>query len=193
MISVILLHPEETFRVPAFQAITKCNLFQRNPSLIAVRYRLQSPVTLFIFRAFVCELEGHTVNIRDTNLTELQLLCEEFGFDEFAAKLSRFYQRSENSGRHEMKSSLVGVQSAHLSESFLSVVNGKVIESEVVDSAAVLPAVPGQLSVDGYARKVFLNVTGIEQRILALFNSLFWVNRFQLSVHTNCCMVFWET
>jgi hypothetical protein len=90
MTSVLLVHPEATLTVPALQAITKCNLFQKNPTLAAAPYRVQSPVTLSIFREFVTELEGNAVNITATNFTELQLLCEEFSFDDFAAKLSEF-------------------------------------------------------------------------------------------------------
>jgi hypothetical protein len=94
MDSVILVHSDETFTVPAVQAISKCDLFQKNPALTALPYRVQSPVTLSVFQEFVSELEGNSVNITDTNLTALQLLCEEFGFDEFAAKLSDFFERS---------------------------------------------------------------------------------------------------
>jgi hypothetical protein len=35
-------------------------------------------------------LEGNAINITDTNFTELDRLCEEFGFTELAAKLSEF-------------------------------------------------------------------------------------------------------
>jgi hypothetical protein len=43
-----------------------------------------------VFREFISELEGNAVKITDTNFTGLQRLCEEFSFDEFAAKLSEF-------------------------------------------------------------------------------------------------------
>jgi hypothetical protein len=35
-------------------------------------------------------LEGNAVKITDTNLTGLEVLCDEFGFTEFAGKLSEF-------------------------------------------------------------------------------------------------------
>jgi hypothetical protein len=47
-------------------------------------------VTLPHFREFVSPLEGKEVEITDTNFAGLQRLCEEFGFSEFAAKLSEF-------------------------------------------------------------------------------------------------------
>jgi hypothetical protein len=53
MDSVILVHPEETLTVLALQAIIKCNLYQKNSTLTAVPYRLQSPATLSVFREFV--------------------------------------------------------------------------------------------------------------------------------------------
>jgi hypothetical protein len=51
---------------------------------------VKSSVTLSHFREFVSVLEGKEVEITDTNFTGLQRLCEEFGFSEFAAKLSEF-------------------------------------------------------------------------------------------------------
>jgi hypothetical protein len=85
-----LLHPEETFTIPTLQAMTKCSLFQNNPTLLVSPYRVESPVSLSIFREFLSALEGNAINVTDTNFTELQRLCEEFGFSEIAAKLSEF-------------------------------------------------------------------------------------------------------
>jgi predicted CopG family antitoxin len=90
MTSVTLLHPEQTFTIPALQTMTKCSLFQNNPRLLASSYQIQSSVSLSIFREFISALEGNTINITDTNYTELKQLCEEFGFSEIAAKLSEF-------------------------------------------------------------------------------------------------------
>jgi hypothetical protein len=56
---------------------------------------------------------------------------------------------------------LAGVQSTHLTELFMFIENEKVIESNFSESAAVLPAVGEQLSVDGCARKFFVNHSGI--------------------------------
>jgi hypothetical protein len=90
MDSVTLVHPEETLKVPVLQAINKCRLFQKNLTLAAAPHRIKSSVTLSHFREFVSVLEGKVVDITDTNFTGLQRLCEEFGFLEFAAKLSEF-------------------------------------------------------------------------------------------------------
>jgi hypothetical protein len=90
MSSVTLLHPEETFKIPALQAMNKCGLFQNNPTLLISPYRLQSLVSLSIFRGFLSAIEGNAIKITDTNFTGLHRLCEEFGFSELAAKLSKF-------------------------------------------------------------------------------------------------------
>jgi uncharacterized coiled-coil protein SlyX len=90
MSSVTLLHPEETFTIPSLQAMTKCILFQNNPTLLVSPYRVQSPVSLSIFRDFISALEGNSIKITDTNFTELHQLCKEFGFTELAAKISEF-------------------------------------------------------------------------------------------------------
>jgi hypothetical protein len=90
MASVTLLHPEETFTIPALQAMMKCSLFQNRPILLASPYRIQSSVSLSTFREFLSALKGNAINITDTNYTELDRLCNEFGFTEVAAKLSEF-------------------------------------------------------------------------------------------------------
>jgi chromosome segregation ATPase len=90
MTSVTLLHPEEKVTIPVHQAMTKCSLFQNNLTLLRSPYRLQSSVSLSIFREFISALEGNAINITDTNFTELQRLCDEFSFQELSAKLSEF-------------------------------------------------------------------------------------------------------
>jgi hypothetical protein len=123
MASVTLVHPEETLTVSALQAITKCNLFQKNIMLTVAPYRVQSSVSLSIFREFISALKGNSVEITDTNSRELQLLCAEFGFDELSVKLSKFCQPSKDFLIGQLSSALTRVQSAQLSESFLFVLN----------------------------------------------------------------------
>jgi hypothetical protein len=90
MALVTLLHPEKMFTIPILQAINKCSLFQNTPTLLVSPYRIQSSVSLSIFQEFLSALEGNPINITDTNFTELDRLCKEFGFSELAAKLSEF-------------------------------------------------------------------------------------------------------
>jgi hypothetical protein len=71
--SITLLHSEETFTIPILQAITKCNLFQKDPTLLGSPYRIQSPVSLSIFLEFFSRhLKG--IPFTHTNLTELHQL-----------------------------------------------------------------------------------------------------------------------
>jgi hypothetical protein len=98
MTLVTLLHPEETFTIPTLQAMTKCSLFQNNPTLTVSPYRIQSSVSLSIFREFLSALEGNSINITDTNFTELQQLCNEFGFTEFSEfRCSMDFKEAEDS------------------------------------------------------------------------------------------------
>jgi hypothetical protein len=131
MASAMLVHPEETLAVPVLQAITKCSLFQKNLTLVAAPYRVQTPVTLSNFRESVSALEGKTIKVTATHLAELEQLCEEFGFSEFAAKLSKFSQPSKDSQGRQLGSPLAGVGSALLRESFQFVANGIIVESSV--------------------------------------------------------------
>jgi hypothetical protein len=70
--------------------MNKCDLFQKNPSLLVSPYQLQSPVSLSTFRLFISTLSGTPITITDANFPELLQLSEEFGFTEIASKLSEF-------------------------------------------------------------------------------------------------------
>jgi hypothetical protein len=132
--------------------MNKCSLFENNPTHTAAPYRVQSCVTLSLFREFVSALEGKAVEIMGTSLTGLERLWEEFGFKEFAAKLS---EPSEDSQGRKLGSPLSGVRSALLRESFQFIANGILVESSVAETAALFPAAREQLSVDGCVRKFF--------------------------------------
>jgi hypothetical protein len=158
MTSVTLVHREATFTVPVIQAITKCNLFRNNVILAATPYSVQSPVSLSIFQEFVSELEGKAVLITSTNFPGLQLLSEEFGFQEFSTQLSKFSQPSQDPLKDQHGNPFSRVRS----ESFQFIVNGSVIEIDISEAVALFPAVREQLSVDGSALKFFVNDSGIE-------------------------------
>ena len=84
------LYLEETFPIPVLQAMNKCNFFQNNPGLLGSPYQVQFPVSLSIFHEFISALEGNAIKITNTILTELDRLCDAFGFSELAAKSSDF-------------------------------------------------------------------------------------------------------
>jgi hypothetical protein len=162
MSSVTLVHPEETLTVPALQAMTKCSLFAKNPILTTSPYRVKSPVSLSIFRDFVGELEGNPMKITATNLKELQRLCDEFGFGEFSAKLSKFFDFSNCLERRQFANAFAGMRSVSLNESIEFIMNRRVIEMEISEAIALFPSVREQLSVDGCGRKFFVTLSGIE-------------------------------
>jgi hypothetical protein len=58
--------------------------------LMATPYALKSSVSVADFRQFISALEGGAVAITKENVGGLSLLCDEFGFEELAAKLSEF-------------------------------------------------------------------------------------------------------
>jgi hypothetical protein len=62
----------------------------KQSSTLLSPYRVQSPISLSMFPKFASTLKGNAINIMDTNVTELERLCEEFDFAEIAAKLSEF-------------------------------------------------------------------------------------------------------
>jgi hypothetical protein len=71
MASTTLIHTEETLTGRIRQTITKCSLFQKDATLLVFPHRVQSPVSLSIFREFLSGLEGNGINITDTKFAEL--------------------------------------------------------------------------------------------------------------------------
>jgi hypothetical protein len=116
--------------------ITKCSLFQNNPSLTAVPYRIHSSVTRSIFRDVVSELEGNPVKITSSHL-----------------RVSRFFASFESSERGEIGSAFIRLSASHLRDSFEFVVKGSVIELDFAEAVVLFPAAREQLSVDGCTRK----------------------------------------
>jgi hypothetical protein len=178
MTSITFIHSEGRVTIPARQAINKCNLFRNNPRRRVSPYRVQSRVSLSIFREFISALEGNSVKITSINFAGLTRLCEEFGFTELSSKLSRFVQQFEASNYSEYseyeeeteeteeteefeepqtKSRFPEVRNRFLKESFQFIVNGSTIESEISIAASLFPRIREQLSVDGCARKFFVN------------------------------------
>jgi hypothetical protein len=115
--------------------MTKCSLFEKNPTPTTSPYRVQSPVSLSIFREFVKELQGNPIKITETKLKGLQRFC-----DEFSAKLSKFCECSNCSERRQFGNAFAGVQSLYLKESIEFIVNGTLIELEIAESL-ICPAV----------------------------------------------------
>jgi hypothetical protein len=162
MNSVTLVHPEETLIVSALEAMPQCSLFEENPILTTFPYRVQSAVSLSIFREFVKELEGTPIKVTGESLRELQRLCEEFGFDKFSTKLSKVFEYSICSEGGHLQNAFAGMRNGFWSEPIEFVVNETVIDIEIAEVAALFPSVREQLSVDGCTRTFFVNVSGIE-------------------------------
>jgi hypothetical protein len=89
MAVVALVHSGETFRVPRERLASQCDLFN-DPALLAAPYAVRSSVPLAAFRAFVAALNKETFELTNDNVGGLSLLCAEFGFRAFSARLSEF-------------------------------------------------------------------------------------------------------
>jgi uncharacterized coiled-coil protein SlyX len=70
--------------------MTKCTLFKNTPALLTAPYRVESPIPVSVFRAFLSALTGGAVEMTSANWAPLSLLSEEFGFDSLSASLSAF-------------------------------------------------------------------------------------------------------
>jgi hypothetical protein len=55
-----------------------------------LRYQVLSPVSVDDFRIFVAALEGKPSVVTTENITDLLLLCKEFGFTSLLAQFSDF-------------------------------------------------------------------------------------------------------
>jgi hypothetical protein len=87
--STILVHPGGAFVLFLRRLISRCDLF-KNPALVPSPYAVRSSVPFAIFEDFLAALRDREVDLTDANVDGLSLLCDEFGFRAFAAKLSEW-------------------------------------------------------------------------------------------------------
>jgi hypothetical protein len=95
MSRVILIHQNERREVDGLQLINKSTLFRNRLSLLAAPYTIHSAVTQDVFKQFIDSLEDKSFQITNTNFAGLSRLCDEFGNEDLAAKLSQFHQSSD--------------------------------------------------------------------------------------------------
>jgi hypothetical protein len=107
MASLSLVHPEATLTVPAFQLMTKCTLFQKNPALLADPYRLRSTVPLSLLQQFLSAIEGNPIKPTSANFSGLSRLCEEFGFDALRSTLLEFNPSPGRESKSRVRTSSV--------------------------------------------------------------------------------------
>jgi hypothetical protein len=120
-------------------------------------------------------LEGNTVEITEANFAGLFQLSEEFNFAELQVKLSEFQSQlnARESQRLFPTLRLPSLRGAFFDDSFSFVVNGVVIVSDILETAALSPAVREQLSVDACAREFVLTDPQIEAADIHSLQCLF--------------------
>jgi hypothetical protein len=89
-----------TFPVPTIPLITNCRTFEANPSLLTEPYRVRSPVNPDSLRLFVDTIKcfGSCAEIPAESVSDVSLLCEEFGFARLSEKI-----RNADSMRDEVE------------------------------------------------------------------------------------------
>jgi hypothetical protein len=88
-----------------------CHRFFDNRGPAACPHALRSSVSVSIFRQFVSALEGGAVAITNANILGPSQLCEEFGFEDLAVKLSRFRRIGSSAEAPTVVSALEQLQS----------------------------------------------------------------------------------
>jgi hypothetical protein len=81
-----LIHSDQTFQISDEPLVSQCELFN-DPALLAAPYTVRSSVPLAIFREFLAALNEETFELTYENVGGLSLLCDEFGFRAFSARL----------------------------------------------------------------------------------------------------------
>jgi hypothetical protein len=80
----------ETVHILRDKLVQTCSKFRDCPSLLTQPYEITSPVAADIFRAFVKTFGGVSLTITNENITDIGLLCEEFGHEQLSAIVSDF-------------------------------------------------------------------------------------------------------
>jgi hypothetical protein len=151
MAVVTLVHSGQTFQVSSERLLGQCEFFN-DPALLAAPYAVRSSVPLPAFRDFVAALNQETFELTNENVGGLALLCAEFGFRAFTAKISEFSRGQESSAEDPLGAFAIlrGVLSG---DAFTFIADGREIESGLAEAAALSRLAREQLSVDACARK----------------------------------------
>jgi hypothetical protein len=84
-----------TFTVAKLALVQNCPKFLRNPGLLMTPYRVVSAVSEEALVLFLATLEGQKPEFTAGYVTELFMLCEEFGFSSLLSDISDLMTRQE--------------------------------------------------------------------------------------------------
>jgi hypothetical protein len=79
MAQVRLLLQNQAFPISAMALHPICTKFPTNP--LPSQYRVQSNVSIKVFKLFLSSLKGEKIKVTKANFKELSTLCDEFGFE----------------------------------------------------------------------------------------------------------------
>jgi hypothetical protein len=105
------------------------------------------------------------------NVGGLSLLCAEFGFRAFAAKISEFSPSPKSSAEDPLGAFAI-LRGALSGDAFPVIADGREIESGLADAAALSPLVREQLSVEACARKLAVNGGAVGAAFASLWRIL---------------------
>jgi hypothetical protein len=88
MARVELILGEISYLVPLRALVSTCDRFAEDPRLLAVPYRVKSPVAPELFGGFLRAVEGKDLELTRENVAALGELCEEFAFRALSGQIS---------------------------------------------------------------------------------------------------------
>jgi hypothetical protein len=164
--TVALVHPRKTLKVPVRTLVMKCKLFADDSALAGAPYSVRAPVSVDDFRPFVSVLKDKDVEVTNANFDGFSLLCEEFRFTALSERLSTFQQSPEfqkvviaEMRQSQTAASLAVIPRLDLSFTFMA--KGVTLECDVSEAVSVSAAVREQLSVDACACMFSLSDVGV--------------------------------
>jgi hypothetical protein len=86
--STPIIHREGTFNIPSGQLILNCELLVNDFDLLSSPYRVQSPVSFDSLRLFLDAIKGDDIPLELESLSDLDLLCDEFGFQQLKERIT---------------------------------------------------------------------------------------------------------
>jgi hypothetical protein len=85
-----LVHQGEIVKVARANLLEKCRLFRDGGFPATEYYNVRSPVAVEVFRAFAGTIDGIDLELTNENVIDIQVLSEEFGYEELAARVPEF-------------------------------------------------------------------------------------------------------
>jgi Na+-transporting NADH:ubiquinone oxidoreductase subunit NqrA len=97
----------ETVHIERDKLVRTCSKFRDCRSLLTRPYEVTSSIGADVFRVFVNAIDGVSPTLTNENITDIGLLCDEFGYEQLSATVAEFLAQYSSPGERACREIVV--------------------------------------------------------------------------------------